>query len=314
MGTERNSMWRLMLPDLLHLVSDVATKSRITESMLLRELYRVVPTMDRTLGLSRAVSLRYAFTPLDENDHTNIKDMYENVDNISVGYYLYLTNSGSSGSIETKSCLLSDMQIALLEIFWNEEGSTQPPTLDISIDKDPAKGDEIRGTWLKAADRIPAIENGVPLDISMLFSSTFAVRWNFPSGSDYKIHDTIATLMLVNSATMYQMRMDIVNVAAYKILNREAAKAIKDGHSSQYIELIQEAAQQCLNDAKGFSPDGKQTPSTGAGATSHNYNRDYYADRAFRTVSSNLQPGERIIGLKGNLLDGLTIRYVNDDD
>ena len=305
-----------MIPDLKRKVRDVADKGAITDPELIEELYAATIAMDDTIGISRAKTLKFAFNPVDNDDHTNIRDsVYENEDNMSVGYELYQTVGSSDAIIESKALAIRDKAIALLQIFWSQSGGVgTQPTVDVSFDKDPSHGDELPGTWLVENSRIDTIESGVKIDTSMFHSISFALRWKLFADANYRIQDTICRIILVDSAKMYQRQGDIANVAAYHILTHQAAVALRAGQGSNYVELLKNLADRYLSDARGYTPDGAKASTTEVKALEHHFNRDHHANRAFRKVTT-LQPGEQNIGIRGNLLDGIyvkTIRYLDE--
>jgi hypothetical protein len=305
-----------MIPDLKRKVRDVADKSAITDPELIEELYAATIAMDDTIGISRAKTLKFAFNPVDNDDHTNIRDsVYENESNMSVGYELYQTVGASDATIESKALAVRDKSIALLQIFWSQSGSSGTvPSIDVSFDKDPENGDELPGTWLVEDSRIDEITNGGKIDTSMFHSISFALRWKLTASADYRIQDTICRMILVDTAKMYQRQGDIVNVAAYHILTHQAAVSLRAGQGTNYVELLKNLADRYLADARGYTPDGAKASTTEVKALEHHFNRDHHANRAFRKVST-LRPGEQNIGIRGNLLDGVwvkTIRYLDE--
>ena len=314
--TKRNSMWHMMIPDLKRKVRDVADKKAITDPELIEELYAATVAMDDTIGICRAKALKFAFNPVDNNDHENIREsVYENADNMSVGYELYQTVGTANAFIESKALAVRDKSIALLQIFWSQSGSSgTAPTLDVSFDKDPEKGDELPGTWLVVDSRIDAIQSGAKIDTSMFHSISFALKWKLFANADYRIQDTICRMMLVDTGKMYQRQGDIINVAAYHILTHQAAVALRAGQGSNYVELLKSLADRYLADARGYTPDGAKASTTEVKTIEHGHDREFHADRAFRRAGARVA-GEEPIGIKGNLLDGVyvrTIRYIDE--
>jgi hypothetical protein len=315
--SKRNSMWHMMIPDLKRKVRDVADKSALTDPDLIEELYTATVAMDDTIGICRAKTLKFAFNPVDNEDHTNIRNtVYENESNMSVGYELYATEASVAASIESKALAVRDKSIALMQLFWSQSGDTgTEPVIDVSLDKDPVNGDELPGTWLVENDRIDPILSGTKIDMSMFHSISFALKWKFSADANYRIQDTICRMLLVDTAKMFQRQGDIVLVAAYNILTHEAAKSLRKGQGANYVELLKTLADRYLSDARGYSPDGAKASTTEVRAIEHNHDRNFHADRAFRRAGGGLKDGDENIGINGNLLDGVyikTIRYLDE--
>jgi hypothetical protein len=303
-------MWADMIPDLRRRLIEVQGKEKYHDVDLLKRLYDCVSNLDAVIGVSRSVVLRYAFLPYDPDDLTVIDtDLYENVVNISMGYDMYLTNTAAIGSLETKSLALRDKQVGLLQCFWTISGTVgNPPTLDISLDKDPERGEELRGSFLVADNFVDSIDIGKAIDTSMIVSRTFSVKWKFPSGSNYKVRDTVIRILLIDTAKMYQARETICDLTAGAILSEEAIEAHKSGQSTSYVELLTVLADKYTNRGQGISGAVK-APSTHVGALGHQYDRDSYADKAFgKSAGGNAW---RPVDIKGNILIGKTVRFID---
>lgn len=303
---KRFSMFEECVSELKMLTADVFDKSRYTRTELLLQLRNAINSFNDAKGIASSRLLKYAFRSTGSDALLIDREIYENEDNVKMDYELEQISNAAVGSVETIAKSVIDKQIALLAIYWNLEGTTGVPTLDVSFDKDVTNGEVLRGTFLVEDERINPIENGVMFDTSMFVARTFSIRWSFPIGSDYKIKDTMVKVMLVDSAMFIQNQYDLARLAASNMLKNEATRAAKEGQSESYINFLRERAQELITDIQGKIGVGV-VPSSSAGRMEHGYDRDRFADRAFYPD----QPDGEWVAVIGNEIVGRTIRYVD---
>lgn len=305
---QRHSLWYGMVDQLWEKIANLPGKEiRLSESDLLEYLIEAALDANEVLGIARSKVLRFGFNPIDPDDLTRFnEDVYENNTNMSVGYKLFATNTANDAIIESKSIILSDKQIGLLRFYWTQTGSTgTAPEIDISLNKDPHRGDEIIGTWLVEDNRLEAIVQDQPIDTSMMVSQTFSVRWKFFAAANYEIQDTTIKIILIDAGKMYQRQRDLVHIAAAEILGHQALVAQKDGQSTTFVEGLQQEAIKYLSKVKGIIG-GNRATGTGAGATEHDYDRDALAEKGFRKVHRD----DLFVEVRGNSIIGKSIRRV----
>jgi hypothetical protein len=299
-------MFEEIVLDAQRLIADIQNKQKYSKPEMISHIRQAILTFNDTKGIASSRLLRYAFRALTSDDPTKIdRNIYENVDNISMNYQIEPEDNAAISSIETIAKLVRDKQIALVTIYWTQEGSTGVPVVDVSFDKDHENGESLRGTFLADDTRISTIENGVMIDTSMIVSKTFSVKWSFPIGTDYKIKDTMVKLFLVDAAFMLQNQYDLARMAASNILKIEAVIAAKDGQSESYVGMLKDIAEGYISEIRGLQG-GSSVPASTAKGIDHTYDRDKFADRAFDKVSQDGTWVEVI----GNEIIGRTIRIV----
>ena len=307
MPTNRFSMFEEIVLDAQRLIADIQNKQNYSRPEMISHIRQAILTFNDTKGIASSRLLRYAFRVLVSDDPTHIdRNIYENVDNISMNYQIEPTDTGSVASIETIAKLVADKQIALMTIYWTQTGSTGPPTLDASFDKDHENGERLRGTFIADDARINAVENGVMIDTSMIVSKTFSLKWSFPIGTDYVIKDTMVKLFLVDAAFMLQNQYDLARMAASNILKIEAVIAAKEGQSESYVGMLKEMADGYISEIRGLIGRGAIPTSTAKGIA-HNYDRDRFASKAFGPKTPTDGTWVEVIG---NEIIGRTVRIV----
>jgi hypothetical protein len=299
-------MFEEIVLEVQRLTSDLQDKTGFSRPEVIERIKNAILTFNDVKGIAASRLMRYAFRAASADDSTVIdRNVYENVDNISMDYQLALTNSGSAGSIESIATLVGDKQIALMTVYWTQTGTTGLPVIDISFDKDVENGEVLRGKFLAADSRISTIENGVQIDTSMVVSKTFSTKWSLPSGSDYIIKDTMVKIFLVSGSFMIQNQYDLARLTASNILKTEAVKAAKEGQSDTYVEMLKSLAEDYVKDIAGLIGSGA-VPSSMTGTLNHDYNRSKYADRAFEKNTSD----GVWVEIVGNEIIGRTVRHI----
>jgi len=306
---EKFSIWKLMVPDLRSEIGESLGEVKYQDGDLIQHLKRATSRLSDVLGLSTNVSLAYSFRPLNNSDYTLIDpNIYENVDNISMNYKIYLTDTGSAGSIESKAVNVRQMQIGMMKIIWSLSGTGgTEPSIDVSFDKDIDSGDILRGTYLVNLEKIPAIVSGAEVDTSMLVANTFSLKWLFPSGSGYAIDETIVELMLINLPRMYSRKLDIVGVAASRIFDQLAIDASRSGSASSYVEYLERKRDKLASEVQGRIG-SNAAPSIGVDSLKVDIDRTTYASRAF----GRKRKSDRWVQIIGNQITGRTVRFVDD--
>ena len=302
----RYSIFREIIGNVRDYIANVNHSRNYDEQVILEIIKNNIVTWGKATGFAYDKALRYTFEPLDNSDLTKYDDsIYENVNNLEFNYGISLENAGSDGVVESISKIIYDKQIALVTLLWTEEGTTGAPVLDISFDKDRDEGDTFRGTFLANAGRIDAIQNGSRIDVSGIPSKTFSVKWTIPAGSDYKILDTIAKVLLIDSSKVMARQTELAHITAAEILNNESLKAIKDGQSEVYVRFLEDKSKHHYNMAKSVIGDSS-APSPEFSASGHSYNVDSYANKLLKKNKN-----EEWVEIIGN--DIKVIRYVDDN-
>jgi hypothetical protein len=287
----RFSLFEEIVPEVQQLIADVSAKSKYTRSDIINRTRKAILSFNDAKGIASSRLLKFAFRTVNPDDLTVVdQNIYENVDNMTMNNQLELEDDTSEGSIESIAKVVHNKQIALLVVYWTEDGTTGPPVIDVSFDKDVEKGETFRGTFLADDDRIGTIENGVMIDTSMIVSKTFSIKWYLPANSDYVIKDCMVKIFLVDSAFMIQNQFDLARVTASNILKVEATRAAKDGEAESYVEMLKAQAIELITDIQGMIG-GNAVPSSFAGGIDHEYDRKGYADKAFNKA----QPDERFV-------------------
>lgn len=284
MTEPRFSMWVDMIDEFKHRISDIGELEGFTGEKCVETLQRGIAKLPNIQGMSNNVMVPFSFEPVTSTGGID-EELYENHSNIEMNYYITLEDSGSEGYIESRAALIEGRQIALLKMTWNQDGTTGPPVLDISVDKSPTKGDVRAGSWLVADGRLGALENSRSVDISTIPSPSFSFKWTFPSGSDYKVRETIAEMFLVDIMRVRENKTAIVAAAASIVFTERAVAAGERGVSKDYIETLYKHADTAWDEVRN-SLGGGAAPTTGASAMDSGYDRDTYANRAFRKNTS----------------------------
>lgn len=289
------------------LIADVFDKSKYSRTDILSHLKNAIISINDVKGIMSTRLMKYAFRPMSASDPTVIDSgIYENDSNVKMDFQLEAVDTTQEAKVETIARYVVDKQVALVAIYWNLEGSSLEPTIDISFDKDVENGTSLRGTFLVDDSRINPIENGVMFDTSMIVSRTFSIKWTIPANSDYKIKDTIAKIFLVDSSMFVNNQYDIARIAASNILKNEALAAAKDGQAESYTSFLTARAKELVEDIQGKIGAGI-SPVSSAGSMKHDYDRNKFADRAFDSVAADGDWVEVV----GNEIIGRTIRYVD---
>lgn len=288
-------------------VADIYDKQKYSREEILTRLHRSLLTSSDLKGIATSRMLKYGFRPISSTDATLVdRSVYENSVNVKTNYQLEQVDNTIEGSLETKAKALYDKQIAIFTIYWSPSGTVNPPTIDVSIDKDISDGERLRGTFLAADNRINTIENGKDIDISMMSASSFSIKWKFPANSDYVIKDTLVRVLLLDSSLFVQNQYHLAKIAARNILSSEATRATKNGESESYIDSLQNRIKELDMEIQGRFGNAP-VPTSRVGAINHKYDRDVYADRAFGKHSDEGQWVEIV----GNEIIGRTIRYTD---
>jgi hypothetical protein len=305
MAVQRFSLFEEIVTDVKGQISDLFDKSRYTRQEIIAKAREAILTFNDTKGIASSRLYKYAFRAVNADDPTKIdRNIYENVNNITMDNELALDDSASEGSVETIASVVGDKQIALLTLYWNMAGSTNPPVLDVSFDKDHENGENLRGTFLADDTRINIIENGVIIDTSMIVARTFSVKWTLPASSDYVVKDTFVKIFLVDSSFMIQNQYDLARLTASNILRLEATRAVKDGQSESYVGMLKDRAEELMVMVQGKIGTGAIPASTAKGID-HPYDRTSFADKAF----DRTQPDGTWVEIIGNEIIGRTVRW-----
>ena len=278
MAEDRFSLWSDLIEELRFRIQDVGELEKFTDEVLMTYLKRGVDRLPSTQGMSNNVLVPFGFEPLPGGGVD--KDLYENYSNVTMDYKLAPDDNAAIAYLESKAAVVNARQIALLTMYFVLEGTTGPPTLDISLDKSASNGEVDIGSWLVADGRLDAITTGRELDVSMIPSSTFSFKWSFPIGSDYVVRETVAEMYLVDTMRMRENKKSIVASAAAIVFVERAVQATEQGTSQDYIEGLYKAAEVCHEEVRN-STGGGPAPSTGASALNSDVDRTTYASRAF---------------------------------
>jgi hypothetical protein len=301
-------MFEEVVLEVQRLTADLQDKTGYSRPEIIDRVRRALLSFNDVKGIASSRLVRYAFRASSSDDATIIDTgIYENVDNITMNYQLELDTSTEEGSIESIAISAGNKQIALISIYWTQEGSTGLPVIDVSFDKDPENGEALRGTFLVDDTRIPTIENGIQIDTSMIVSKSFSMKWSLPANSDYKIKDTMAKIFLVDGNFMMQNQYDLARLTAANILKQQAVKAAKEGQSDTYVEMLKSLADGYISDIAGLVGGKHPVPTSATGTINHDYDRTSYADKAF---GKKTKDGEWI-AVVGNEITRRTIRYID---
>lgn len=279
MAELRSSIFRSMFLPIRKEIADITENERYNNKALMEEIKRALGSLPNISGMSSSVRINFSFKPIDTDASSIDKSIYENEDNITTNYHLVQTDNAATGTIETKAWVVPDMQVALVTIYWNTTGATGPATIDVSLDKDPDAGTLMTGSWLVADSRIAAIQDGVEFDVSDIPSPSFALQWNFPIGSDYKVLDTTVEILLINSSKIISNRDSIILTTAGNIFASEAMVAGRNG-AAEYAEFLNEQAKMKYDLVRG-KVGGASTGSLGVQQMGTNFDRTTRANRAF---------------------------------
>jgi len=281
--TVRRSIFSEMVLDVREGIADVQEIERYTDAKILKEIKSCLNTMPALHGLSSSAGIAWSFTPTDTGVGYN-EDVYENVDNITLNYYIEPESNLATATIESVAARVDTLDVAIVKLHWNQVGTTGEPTLDISLDKDPLKGDTLTGSWLVSDSRIDAIESGKEIDLTAFSSSSLSVQWNFPIGSDYKIYDSRIEILLIDTLRFGEHTDKIIWTCCGNIYTKEAAQALQDG-SEKLGGLLQQQAKTFYE--RVSSSASQASLSTGAQALGHDYDRSKHADAAFNSTGYN---------------------------
>lgn len=308
MSEDRFSLWTDLIEELMERISDIGQLEDFTDEKCVHLLKRGIGKLPNTQGLSNNVLVPFNFEPSTVDGAVDTI-LYENYSNVITDYYLGPTDNAEEAYLETKAALIEGRQIALLKIMWSEEGTTGPPVLDISLNKDPYVGERFRGSWLVEDGRIGTIINGRSIDISAIPSPSFSFKWTFPVSSDYKVKDTTAEMFLVDVLRMRENKTAIVASSAAIIFTERAVGSSERGASRDYIESLYKHAENAWEEVRN-SLGGGPAPTTGADAIDSGYDRTSYADRAFRRNPS-LRDGQWVEVTNRGVDGSRVIRYIH---
>lgn len=284
MAEDRFSLWTDLIEELKERISDIGDLEDFTEEKCVHLLRRGINKLPNVQGLSNNVLVPFNFEPTNESGDVDVR-LYENYSNVVTDYYLGPEDNSEEAYLETKAALIEGRQIALLKFQWSQEGTTGPPVLDFSLNKNPYQGERLVGSWLVDDGRVETIINGRSIDISAIPSPSFSFKWTFPVDSDYKVKDTTAEMFLVDVLRMRENKTAIVASSAAIIFTERAVGAGERGASKDYIETLYKHAETAWEEVRN-SLGGGPAPTTGADAIDSGYNRTLYADRAFRKTPS----------------------------
>jgi hypothetical protein len=292
-----------MLPSLQKKIANMSGKEKMTPTDLLEYLQQAILSLEDIIGICRSTAIAYSFNPTRSGGVDT--SIFENDENVIMNYSIKLDEATSEGFVETIAVTPRQKQIATLQFYYNlKPGAGADPSLDISFDKDPTDSSSV-GTWLVADERIPVIENGELIDVSMLMSKTFSIKWYIPADSTYEFVDTSVQILLVDVTKMFKYEKDLVYIAASEILQEEAAKAASEGQSEQYVGMINGLVQSYAS--KISEPlRGDRTPTPKVGSLKHSYDTSTHADRAF-----GKKKGDIPIAVIGNEATGRVIRRID---
>ena len=279
--SKRFSIFDEIIQDTKSLLADISRQDKYTRPEILKFLREAILAAGDVKGIATSKVLKYSFRPNSDIDFTSIDNtIYENASNIKMNYYLEPSNNSKVASVESIALGVYDKQIVLISLYWNEEGTVNAPTLDVSLDKDINVGSTYRGTFLVESQRVNAIENGKMFDTSMFVSRSFSIKWSFPIGSTYKIRDTIVKVFLVDSGLLIQNQYDIARLAAANIIDIEASRAANEGQSEVYVKLLIERSKNLKVEIQG-KIGTSVTATSSVGSVSHDYDLNKFANRAF---------------------------------
>jgi hypothetical protein len=284
-------------------IADITERERYEDPVIIDEIKRAISEMPNISGMVSSHRLTYSFRPIEQTAVMVNREIFENIDNMKTNYYLTLVDDTAEGSIESKAHPIPDMQVALVTVHWHESGSTGPPVIDISLDKDPGSGETMQGSWLAGDSRIAAIENGVEIDVSDIPSPSFSLKWTLPANSDYRVLDTSVFLLLVNSSKMLENKTDIALMAEGNIFADEAARFAKEG-SEEYAAFLNTQAEMRYAKVRG-RVGGSSGTSLGIQTVEHTYDRSTRASRAF---NAKFRDGTWV-EITGNEVTGRRIRW-----
>lgn len=284
MSEDRFSLWTDLIDEFKLRISDVGQMEDFNDERSILALRRGINKLPNVQGMSNNVLVPFNYQPSTTSGGVDT-DLYENYENVVTDYYLTVDDDTKVAYLETRAALIEGRQIALLKVMWGMEGTTGPPTLDISLNKSPSAGETYSGSWLVADGRIDAIESGRAIDISSIPSPSFSFKWSFDIGSDYKIRETVAEMFLVDVLRMRENKTAIVASAAAIVFTERAVAAGERGASKEYIETLYKHAETAWEEVRN-SLGGGPAPTTGADAIDSGWVRNLYASRAFRRVPS----------------------------
>jgi len=301
----RQSLFTDLVNEVKDNIADVTGQEKYNPQYIMKEIKRCLGDLPLVYGLSNNTRVSFLFEPISMTDVLLYnKDVYENASNIEVNYYLKLSNIALPGHIECKAWTINSMSLALLTLRWNQTGTIKPPTIDISLDKDVTSGDYLSGTWLVSGARIDPIVSDKEIDLTAFPSSSFSIRWNFEATSDYKIHDTMADIVLIDRARLMEHKENIVYTCASNIYSKEAAIEAKNG-AIQYAEFLSKQSELLLARAKGSRGGGKSV-SVYADSMDSGYDRDTRSNKVF---GRKLEAGDWV-EIVGNTVIGRRIRRI----
>jgi hypothetical protein len=308
MSDYRHSIWDMMIEPLKKEIVDASGAESWTYEKLRECLIRAMINLPSMTGAATKVMIPFGFEPLDSDGGLRT-DIFQNDSNITTNYGLALTASGTEGYVETVAMSVPTKQILLVTLYWTEAGSVGPTVLDISLNKSPGDGEQLVGTFLNDDGRIPTIASGVPIDTSMIPSSSFSIKWTLPSNSDYTVKETIAEIILVDTLRMNEQQGNIINMAAVNIFKVAHADAIAAGAGTGYVEKIESKIQSLIGEVQGNMGKGVVLTST-VGALGHNVDRDKFASRAFGKKRPDMDG--QWVEITGNTITGRRLLIIPD--
>lgn len=308
MSELRHSIWGMMIAQLRPEIADSGDLEKWSDPLLQAELVKATMKLPNVGSAVMNNMVPFNFQPASDG---GIDDtLYENYSNIVTQYYLAQSDDTLAAACEIKAYTFPGKQVILVVPYFQfETGTGDAPVLDISLNKDPSDGENLRGTFLYADGRIDALESGKAIDTSMIPSASFSFKWTFAANSKYKIRETLFEIMTADMVRLRDEMSNIVLMAAANIYQQKITEVTNKGIGGQFVESLQRRYDTLVAELRGNIGTGVSLTAKVDGI--EGIDRGYFANKAF---------GNRSTGMDGQWVEIITnqtgsrvIRVIPDD-